>query len=133
PTDSSSSDLAVLDSIADFIITDANRSTSELSGVFFHELFVENDSLNYYTTTGSGSGRNLTGRHFTFEIDQEKRFSADCLQRGFQVAESGQESWTFERTAARNVIHTVNYQQAEDCNHTAQIRLDDGREILKNQ
>jgi uncharacterized protein YcfL len=131
--DSAAADLALLDSISDFVITDANRSTSKLNGVLLHELFMEADSLRYYTTTGSGAGRNLTGRAFTFDINQEKHFSSSCVQGGDLVAESGKESWTFERTAARNVIHTVNYQQAEDCSHTAQIQLDDGRELFKKQ
>lgn len=131
--DSDSSTMYLLDSIADFMITDVNRSTSKLTGVNLHAVFVENDSLKHYTTTGSGSGRNLTGRRFTFEISHEKRFSANCFVTGFQVAESGMEYWSFERTASRNVTHTLNFQQAEDCNHTAQIQLDDGRELLKNQ
>ena len=131
--DSASSTMYLLDSITDFMITDANRSTSKLTGVILHEVFSENDSLKYYTTTGSGSGRNLTGRRFTFEINHEKRFSGNCFATGFQVAESGTEIWNFERTASRNVTHTLNFQQAEDCNHTAQIQLDDGRELLKKQ
>ena len=131
--DSITTSIALADSVSNFVITDANRSTSKVNAFFSHEVFVEGDSLRYYTTTGSGTGRNLAGRPFTLEIDQKKRFSAGCLQEGFQLAESGRESWTFERTATRHVIHTVNFQQAEDCNHTAQIQLDDGQELVKKQ
>src|SRR5690606_4427167 len=114
------------DTISDFIVTDANRSTSTLNGVFLHELLISNDTLQFYSTVGSGYGRNMTGRPYTLEIKQKKQFYLDCVLEGFQVAEGGQESWTFERTASPNVTHTVVYQQAEDCNHTAQISLDDG-------
>ena len=131
--DTLASDLALADSISDFIVTDVNRSTSTLSGVFLHELLMDNDTLQSYSTVGSAYGRNITGRSYTMEIREKKQFSLSCVQEGFQVAEGGQESWTFERTASRNVIHTMAYQQADDCNNGAQISLDDGAELIKNQ
>lgn len=131
--DSTATKLTLLDSVADFIVTDANRSTSKMNGVFTHEIVVANDSIQYFTTIGSGSGRNLAGRHFEMEITQAKRFSGNCLRTGFQLAESGQERWIFERTVEANAIHTVNFQQAEDCNHNARVLLYNGNEMLKQQ
>jgi hypothetical protein len=132
-SDSTKTSMVLVDSVTNFTITDANRSTSELNALLLYEVFVEGDSILWYTTEGSGTGRNLTGRPFSLEINEAKHFSANCLQAGFQVAESGRESWTFERTANPNVIHTLNFQQAEDCNHTARIQLDDGQELQKKQ
>lgn len=132
-TDSTATGITLTDSISDIVITDANRSTSKLNGAFVHELFIENASLQYFTTTGSGSGRNLTGRPFVMEINEAKRFTESCLQAGYHVAESGRERWTFERTGTPHVIHTLSFEQAEDCDHTAAIQLDDGGELLINQ
>lgn len=131
--DTLAAELAFLDSLSGLIVTDANRSTSKINGVLLHELAMEGDTLDAYTTTGSAFGRNITGRAYTMEIMESKHFSQACVEEGFQLAEGGQERWTFERTASRNVIHTMAYQQAEDCNHLAQIRIDDGRELTKKQ
>ena len=131
--DTLAANLILTDSIAGFIVTDANRSSSKLDGVYNHELVIQDDTLLSYTSTGSGAGRNLTGRPYTMEITQRKQFSANCVEEGFRVAEEGQERWTIERTASPNVIHMVAYQQAEDCNHTAHISLDDGGELMKKQ
>src|SRR5690606_27921181 len=125
--------IILIDSIADFIIVDANRSSSKYEGVFQHELLIQNDTLLSYTTIGAGAGRNLTGRPYTMGITQKKQFSSTCLGEGFSVAEDGQERWTFERTANPNVVHNIVYEQADDCNHAARIQLDDGKELLKKQ
>lgn len=131
--DSTASQLTLLDSVSGFVITDANRSTSKMEGTFTHDLVVANDSIQYFTTTGAGSGRNLAGRHFEMEITQAKQFLGDCLRTGFQVAESGKERWIFERTVEANVIHTVDFQKAEDCNNSVKILLYNGDELLKTQ
>src|SRR5690606_4884364 len=128
-----SADYALLDSLSDLMILDANRSSSKFNGVMLHQAVVENDSLLRFTTTGAGTGRNLAGRSFTMEVNEPKRFTASCFQAGFQVPESGQETWVIERTASPDVIHKVIYVKAEDCNHTAQFQLYDGNELLKKQ
>jgi|GEM_PF-1007243 len=132
-TDSTATTRTLQDSVSGFMITDANRSTSKMEGVFTHEVVVSNDSIKHFETKGAGLGRNLAGRHFEMEVIEPKRFSSNCLLDGFQVAESGQERWIFERTVEANVVHTVNFQRMEDCDHTAQIHLHDGDEILKKQ
>lgn len=132
-TDTIATELILTDSIFDFVITDANRSTTQLNGIFKHELIIQNDTLLNYTTMGSGGGRNITGRPYAMEITQKKEFSVGCGQEGFAVAEIGQERWIFERTASPDVIHTVIYEQAEDCNHAVHIQLDDGKELIKKQ
>lgn len=131
--DSSSAGIILLDSVTHFMITDGNKSTSKIEAVFQHEVLIENDSIQSFTTTGSGLGRNLAGRPYQMEVTQKKKFSGKCIQTGFVVAESGQENWVFERTAEANVIHTINFQIADDCNHTAKISLSDGSELSKKQ
>src|SRR5690554_3348227 len=131
--DSTDAKRILQDSVSGFVITDANRSTSKMEGVFIHEVVMVNDSIQHFTTTGDGLGRNLAGRHFEMAVVEPKRFSGNCLLGGFQVAESGQERWIFERTVEANVTHTVNFQRVEDCNHSARIHLYDGTEILKKQ
>ena len=131
--DSTAASMVWADTVTNLAVTDANRSTTKLNASFLHEVFVEGDSILHFTTEGSGIGRNLTGRPFSVEINEKKLFSASCVHEGFHVAESGRESWTIERTASPNVIHTVNFEEAEDCNHAAQIQLDDGQEIEKKQ
>lgn len=131
--DSTAVEFILSDSISNITFTDANRSTSKMSGVFIHEVSVKNDIIQYMRTEGSASGRNLAGRPYHMEITKPKHFSGDCMRSGLQVAESGEEVWVFERTVTPDVSHTINYQQGEDCDNKAQIRLHDGEELLKNQ
>lgn len=130
--DSISTDTLFRDSLSNLTVTDAQQSTSSINAGFTHQI-VFSDSLQQIITSGSASGRNLAGRQFEMEILQEKRFFRNCMDNGFFVPVSGEETWTFERTEELDVTHRIIYQQDPECNHTALIRLHDGREIRKTQ
>jgi hypothetical protein len=120
------------DRLSGLIVKDAQQSSSKINADFTHQI-VFTDSLQQIITSGSASGRNLAGRPFKMEILQDKRFFWDCVGNGFYVPASGEESWTFERTNGFDVNHRIDYSQDPECNHTATIQLDDGREINKTQ
>ncbi len=131
--DSTSSGISLLDSLMDFTITDANSSSSKISGIFTHEVLFDVDSIRYYTTTGSATGRNLAGRPFSMEISDPKYYDGNCLRLGFFVAEEGEERWAIDRTVEADVNHVVRYVPAEECNNTALIQLANRTELSKTQ
>ena len=131
--DSTESQITYGDSINNFLLTDANKSSSKITGNFSHEVLYSSDSIRHIITSGSGSGRNIAGRSFQMDITQPKLLKGDCFDLGFFVSESGQESWTFDRSVEADAFHLVNYQKATDCNHTANIQLADGSSISKTQ
>lgn len=128
--DSTSTGLAFYD-IPKLMFIDANKSTSKVNGEFTHHVIFSDDSIQQITSFGSASGRNLAGRPFKMEISQPKTVLGDCITNGFFVAESGEESWTFERTGEPDVKHIISYQPAAECNNTALIQLSDGRTLRK--
>lgn len=120
------------DRLSDLILKDAQQSSSKINAEFTHQI-VFTDSLQQIITSGSASGRNLAGRQFEMEITQDKHFLWECVEKGFHVAARGEESWTFKRTQGFDATHQTEYSQDPECNHTATIQLDDGREIRKTQ
>ena len=133
PLDSTSNGISWLDSLVDYTVTDSKNSSSKISGIFTHEVKFDADSLRSFSTTGSGTGRNLAGRPFFIQILRPKYYDGNCLRLGFFVAEDGEERWTIDRTVEANINHSVHYRQAEDCNHIAFIQLADRNELSKTQ
>lgn len=131
--DSSSLHMTFRDELHDFILRDANNSTSKVNAAFTREMGFSTDSIPQIITTGSSSGRNLAGRSFEMEITQPKLLLEECIHKGFFLPESGQERWTFKRSEEPDVVHTVNYEEAPDCNHSAIIKLNDGRDMELTQ
>jgi hypothetical protein len=131
--DSTESQTTYGDSINSLLLIDAHRSSSKITGNFTHEVLYSSDSILHITTSGAGFGRNIAGRPFQMNITQPKVLKGDCLDLGFFVAESGQESWTIDRSVEADAFHLVNYQKAIDCNHNAGIQLSDGSSLSKTQ
>lgn len=121
------------DELINFIIRDDNNSTSKVNAVFNREVIFSTDSIQNITTTGSSSGRNLAGRSFGMEITQPKHLDGACIRNGSFVPKAGQEIWTFERTVEPDVVHIIHYEEDPDCNNSATIQLDDGREMVLTQ
>lgn len=117
----------------DLLITDPNLSSSKISAVLRYDLVYLADSLASVSTTGSSSGRNLSGRKFEMKVLEPKIFSGECTGRGVFIPEAGQESWTFERTVEADVTHMISYQEGPECKNVANIYLYDGRELVKTQ
>jgi len=133
PVDSTISGVNFRDQPIDIILKDAEGSSSRISGDYSHEVLFSMDSIIQVHSTGEVSGRNLAGRQFNMEITQTKLLIGECFRSGKVIAAGGRESWTIERTAEPDVNHVVEYQEAPDCGHQANIRLLDGRELVKTQ
>lgn len=133
PEDSTSSGITFRDHSREFVIKKANGSSSKISGDYSHVVRFALDTIVQVSSSGTGSGRNMAGRHFDMEISQVKQFDGACFRSGFVLPASGRESWTIERTVEPDVQHELTYQAGEGCAHGAVIHLADGRELTESQ
>jgi hypothetical protein len=111
----------------DLIVYSTTGSSTRISGTFIHQLLLTGGLLNEFSSTGSLSGRNITGRGISMNRITPRRYSNECLQMGRVLSSQGVENWQINRTGATAVSHNLTFSLVEGCNSTAKIILQDGR------
>lgn len=119
------------DRASDLLITDPKASSTRVNFTFTHNLAESNGQTYQVTSTGTGHGRNHTGRSFDMEVTENKIFSSSCLDKQVFRPSSGSEKWAIERTTNRNVEHRLSFHTGEGCVTHTIVRLDEGVEMKK--
>ena len=120
------------DTMARLMVYDEFGSSTRVTSEFDHQLTVGIDSTLQINTTGSGGGRNLAGRIFTFNIDNQKEQYERCITEGIFVHSTGRETWTFERTVTPAVTHRMNFGETSECDRNVSILLSNGETLIIN-
>jgi hypothetical protein len=120
------------DTMARLMVYDEFGSSTRVTSEYEHQLTVGIDSTLQINTTGSGGGRNLAGRIFTFNIDNQKVQYERCITEGIFVHSTGRETWTFERTVTPAVTHRMNFGETSECDRNVSILLSNGETLIIN-
>ncbi len=118
----------------EILVIDQFDSSTKLSGNSEHQLkYGAGGSLLEFSSTGSLTGRNITGRKITMDQLRPKTYKKSCIDLGFVMPATGAEKWEIFRTERLSVSHTVEFTQEEDCKSEAKINLSDGRTLILSQ
>jgi hypothetical protein len=103
---------------------------STFSGILIHSLTKLRIKLIGFSSSGSISGTNSTGRTFSIEISSPRQSLATCFSQNEILPIAGKEKWIVDRGQSRVVIHSINYETSGSCGVTAKVTLSDGRNLL---
>lgn len=122
-----------VENFSDLIIIDENGSSSRLSGTFSHRFNLEDGKVMSFTSSGNIMGRNITGRNISMEQSSSRQYQMSCLSIGKPMPVSGEEIWSISRYPDRQVNHKMFFEQGQDCQSTARVNLQDGRNLTFSQ
>jgi hypothetical protein len=105
--------------------------------------FVLNGTLNYsvarlsarpfaLSTRGRVEGTNPAGRNFTSTITGAKEQLFSCYREGWELPQSGSESWIVTRSQSGSLEYMVRFETTDGCDPTVISTLPDGRTLQLN-
>jgi len=84
------------------------------------------------STRGRVEGINPAGRNFTSAITGAKEQLFSCYREGWELPQSGSESWIVSRGSLSGLEYMVMFETKEGCNPTVISSLPDGRTLQLN-
>lgn len=81
---------------------------------------------------GRVEGTNPAGRDFTLAITKPKEQLFSCFSQGWELPQSGNESWIISRSPSRSLDYLVRFENMEGCNPIVISTLPDGRTLQLN-
>jgi hypothetical protein len=84
------------------------------------------------TIKGKIGGRNPAGRNFSLVTTEAKIQQFQCYSAGWELPQSGKESWIVSRSATTDLEYKVNFQSSETCDPLVTSTLPDGRSLNLN-
>lgn len=81
------------------------------------------------STRGRIEGRNPAGRNFSLVITEAKEQLFSCYRNGWELPQSGKESWIISRGTSNSINYTVKFESSISCNPVVISTLPDGRTI----
>lgn len=81
---------------------------------------------------GRVEGTNPAGRNFTSSITGAKEQLFSCYRLGWELPQSGTESWIVSRGNSSSLEYMVKFETGEGCNPTVISSLPDGRSLQLN-
>lgn len=127
----SSSELVLQESSDSLRLKDENASSTRLALDFEHKGKIRNHLLTEIATSGALEGRNWGGNPIEGIILKPKVINQTCLAQMNFYTVSGEENWTIQRSKNSQVTHQLTYSNAEGCETTTTINLDEGVTMVK--
>lgn len=84
------------------------------------------------STRGMIEGTNPAGRDFSLIITQAKEQLFSCYGDGWELPQSGNETWIISRSFSTGLEYRVDYQTNDGCNPSVTSTLPDGRSLQLN-
>ncbi|WP_339902818.1 hypothetical protein [uncultured Cyclobacterium sp.] len=130
-TKKSTSELVLQESSDSLLLKDENESSTRLAIDLEHKGKIRNHLLTEIETSGTLKGRNWGGNQIEVVILEPKVISQSCLSQMNFYTVSGEENWTIQRSENSQVTHQLTYSNAEGCETTTTIKLDEGVTMVK--
>jgi len=84
------------------------------------------------STRGRVEGKNPAGRDFSLVITESKEQLFSCYREGWDLPQSGKETWISSRGNSRSLDYMVRYEKKEACETVVISTLPDGRTLQLN-
>lgn len=84
------------------------------------------------SSRGRIEGKNPVGRDFSLVITESKEQLFSCYRDGWELPQTGKESWIISRGAASSLEYKVSFQANSECNPVVISTLPDGRTLQLN-
>lgn len=84
------------------------------------------------STRGRIEGKNPAGRDFSLVITQAKEQLFSCYSEGWELPQSGSESWIISRGPSSSLDYMVKFEINDGCDPTVISTLPDGRSLQLN-
>lgn len=84
------------------------------------------------STRGRIEGKNPAGRDFSLVITQAKEQLFSCYREGWELPQSGSESWIISRGPSRSLDYMVKFESNDGCDPNVISTLPDGRSLQLN-
>lgn len=84
------------------------------------------------STRGKIEGKNPAGRDFSLVITQAKEQLFSCYREGWELPQTGSETWIISRGNSTNLDYMVKFESKDGCDPTVISTLPDGRSLQLN-
>ncbi|GMQ30514.1 hypothetical protein [Algoriphagus confluentis] len=113
------------------LITDTNLSFTAKGS---HTYFISRFSSRPFAISfvGTIEGINPVGRRFKQTLSGAKEVFINCYSEGWILPFEGEETWTVERGATRELSYKIAFSSEEECNPLVNATLPDGRILILN-
>ncbi|GAA0879513.1 hypothetical protein GCM10009119_24810 [Algoriphagus jejuensis] len=109
-----------------------NQLTFVASGAQSYSWVRSGNYPSSLTTRGKIDGRNPAGRDFSMVTTTAKVQQFDCYRLGWELPQTGTESWIVSRSISSSISYSVSFQSGTTCDPIVISTLPDGRNLQLN-